>query len=407
MAALSESFALLANGNALGESKQKPPANHMRLHLLYLIHDVFHHARYHDQAAQSLKNVFIDLRPCISTLVKAFAATKSENGIIVKIWDVLTLWQRQQYLDDAGLQDLFDTIEGKATSDELGPSQPYTNEQDEKRNAPFVMPNLHGDPSTPFYDLPASNMMPHIIPNSSRPIDPQLVQPLQLRPGPAEKQLADALKSFLVDVEMLDHVGANGGVQIDVDDLGQIMDVDRNARTALGGDGYYGWSRRFCDGMKKGELVDDIVRSDSATAGYADDFNERNPWSRRSSADVSVGSRDSSRPSLSRRASARFRSLRSQSRSYSPPSPSNYRSSEAPKSPSAVPQQEGLRARSPPVDPRRDPLTRHLESHPSLNRVEAQRSFAAKNSHSPERPLVPPKPPNYRGPWPPPPPPID
>jgi hypothetical protein len=96
-------------------------------------------------------------------------------------------------------------------------------------------------------------MMPHIVPNSAIPIHPKLIKPLQFVAGPADESLVNALKDFMKEVECI------GGLEDDfdeanlrdIDELGQIIIKDLVSGEITGGDGYYGWSRSFCQKMKR------------------------------------------------------------------------------------------------------------------------------------------------------------
>ena len=380
----------------------------MRLSLLYLVHDIFHHIRYHNQGPQNLKEVFTHWRACIHALLKALAAVDPQDDLLVRTREVLDLWRSQQYLDDASLQGLRETADGRVVSGEAG-LETLPGDLDDRKDAPYIMPSSHGEASTPFYDLPASNMMPHIIPNSTRPIDPQLMRPLQFKAGLAEKELTEAMKIFLAEVEMLDHVGSTNGVHVDIDDLGQIIDLNRNLETKVGDHSYYGWSQRFCDGMKKGENIDDILRPRSPSEAFADHGANKESWSRRSSLNTSVGSNSSRGASPRRSGTARFETRRSpspsSSGSYSPPPPSAIRLSEDLKPVPAMTYPTGPRTRSPPVDPRRIPLPKPVVSNANITGITPPSSTIYGSTYQPESYGLPPRPPNYYGPWPPPPPP--
>ena len=120
----------------------------------------------------------------------------------------------------------------------------------ESTSAPFVMPAYHGDTAIAYYDLPAANMMPHIIPNSTTPIPTQLIRPLQFKAGPADTHLAEAVAHFLVDVEGMFMPSA-----IDDDETPRDWEInemgERSRRNVVHtAEGYYGWSRPFCEKMK-------------------------------------------------------------------------------------------------------------------------------------------------------------
>ena len=137
-------------------------------------------------------------------------------------------------------------------------------EKEKKKDLPFVMPSTHGDPLTPYYDLPAGNLMPHMIPNSTVPLQPESIKPLQFLAGPADDKLVTALQAFLDDVDRMYAVDKDDGRRnVDLDELGETVVRDEVTGEPVDGDTYYGWSREFCHQMKK-------RRSPSRGRSYSD-----------------------------------------------------------------------------------------------------------------------------------------
>lgn len=110
---------------------------------------------------------------------------------------------------------------------------------------------MHGDPTTPWYDLPAGNWLTVLEPNSTRPMNPAMIKPLVLAAGPADKNLADAVKRLLDDVERIYSKEASfDEPALDVSPMGEAIKVDEITGETFG-DTYYGWSRSFCEKMKQ------------------------------------------------------------------------------------------------------------------------------------------------------------
>jgi hypothetical protein len=104
------------------------------------------------------------------------------------------------------------------------------------------MPAMHGDPSTPWYDLPAGCWLPHIIPNKPIPIRPADIKPVRVQPGPASPRLIQAVKESIEYANRLyDSENPLDNASEDLDALGQVVNGER----------YYGWSVEFCENMKK------------------------------------------------------------------------------------------------------------------------------------------------------------
>ena len=424
--ALSESFQTALNKNVSSSNKVQGYSGRRRqLHILYLVNDILHHTRYHSDSPAAYSTFIGNFQSCLVDLFRAASGCSPETfpNQHRKIRELLGIWTTNDYLQSSLLKELGEAVSNAAQSGftamayDLKPANGMEHEAlgHEKRDAPFIMPASHGDPSTPFYDLPAGNMLPHIIPNSSLPINPQLVKPLQFMAGPADESLATIVKNFLANVESLDDLCCrDGGTDIDVDQLGQCVLRDEITGEVLDGEGYYGWSRAFCEKMKhRAEGVKYVSR----TVGPEDSVDEKSsPHKRRRYSDSgrsqsrgvsrssSLGSRENRRYRKGSRSSSRsrsgsrkrrqYRSLRSPSRSlsrstsYSPP-----QTISAFQPPSlATDPQIPLQAYRPGSSPRPLPLPQ---------------PFTQGFLHCPGgAPIPPPPPPNYQGQWPPPPPPM-
>ena len=394
--------------NGLPE-KKRPPPQRKQLHILYLVHDSLHHARHHARDPQAYGSVSVKLKECIQGLVRATSALDAGpySRHLRKLHDLIQLWEEADYFDASCIQELRDAGKGGHEVEKGGKEgmQEIASLSEDRKSHPYLMPASHGDASTPFYDLPAGNMMPHIIPNSTNPINPQLVRPLQFAAGPAEQDLASSVKAFLDDVDSLDHLSFEGiGEMVDVDELGQSIVRDKLTKEIVRAEGYYGWSRNFCEKMKRGEDIAGLSKDISDDSGDEVVWNSRKR--RRPNYSQSGSSRSRSRSLSSSRSQRysreRYRSLRSRSpsrspsRSYSPPSPPPNVVG-PPASSQALP--TSIPGRSPPRDPRRPPLlSRHGPAPPSAlsNPGPNPTSLGA---------AIPPRPPNYDGLWPPPPPP--
>ena len=334
------------------------------------------------------------------------------------ITDLLDTWEGEGYYQSSYIHKLRDTATNASkagyanTNEDSKLSEEALSE--EKKDASFILPPSHGDPSTPFYDLPAGNIMPHIMPNSARAINPQLVKALQFTAGPADESLVIAVKDFLRDVEALDPQGFEDlGNGTEIDELGQSVLSDEIARNIPEGEGYYGWSRAFCEKMKKGSGLGEIgmrvgrassidrslsprKRRRYSNSGSSRSWEKTMDRSRSSSlsSNSGAGRRNGRQSSKSRDLSTeqrRYRSLRSRSRSpsYSPPQTVSV-----------------LQRQSPPAKPQ--PMQRTQAQGPPLPPAPPfPHAFSKGFPLGPGGfPVPPPPPPNYHGPWPPPPPPM-
>lgn len=425
LVALSLSFSKTANGDNQKPAKGTTPSGRQRqLHILYLLNDLLHHTKYHIESPSSYSILTGNIQ---SYLVDLFGAASGYSlEVYVKqhkcITDLLDIWEEKGYYQSSYIQKLRDTVSNASkvgyanTGDDTKLSEETLIE--EKKNAPYILPPSHGDPLTPFYDLPAGNMMPHIVPNSARAINPQLVKALQFTAGPADEQLTLAVKDFLKDVESLDAASfGDREDDMDADELGQSVLGGEIVVNLLEGEGYYGWSRAFCEKMKKrgvglGDIGKIMGRAGSIDRSlsprkrrrYSESGSSRSrertmDRSRSSSLSSNQGSRrrngqrSSSRTRDLSGEQRRYRSLRSRSRSrspsYSPPQTvSVFQRPSPPAKPQPVQKTQSQGPSPPPSMPSPHPFSKGFPLGPG--RV----------------PIPPPPPPNYHGAWPPPPPPM-
>ena len=271
------------------------------------------------------------LEPHLSGMITTTASVDSSRfpKHHKKIDDLLNIWAKHDYFSSQYLDTLREAMRtaggsradaGIASVDaqSIPPGQMGTSNTE----TPFIMPATHGDLNTPYYDLPAANMLPHIVPNSSTPITPSLMRPLQLVAGPADPRLTNAVKNFLQDVECMyddNKDSTDEGIVVDVDEMGQPLVRDETSGDLVPLEAYYGWSIEFCEKMKRRK------RGDSEKG---DKQNGNRGRSRSSSRDGDMARK---RRRYSSSAEGRGRSVshdrsrshgeRGESRSYSPPLP--------------------------------------------------------------------------------------
>lgn len=430
--ALSESFTDGADdARSQSANRKNPSGRRKQLYILYLLNDLLHHTKYHIDSSSAHSTLASQMQSHLNDLFGSASTHRIEVYAMQhkKIQDILDLWDSNGYYQSSYIGKLRETATnaarlGHQSTDDASMAAKAAELEtlaEEKRDAPYIMPSSHGESSTPFYDLPAANMLPHIMPNSTTPINPQLVKPLQFVAGPAEESLTNAVKDFLRDIDSLDGVGLEDeGQTTDIDELGQWVMRDEITGDILGGDGYYGWSRVFCGRMRRrGTGLGDDPRSMERNSAvnrdlsprkrrYSDSDSSRRSRSMSRSRSDSVRSRQdrhrngqasvprsrsrSRSPSRETRPYRRFRSrTRSMSRScsYSPP-PVMPAKQETPQS----------------ADPRRFPRDRAQGPSPPQLLPFAHPFSQGFPPLGPSGLPVPPPPPNYKGPWPPPPPPI-
>ena len=394
------------NGRDDATSTQRCLAIHYKkLHILYLLHDTFHHARHHARGLQQYKILQAELKDCLQALVSV--SSHSDANIHSqhhrRLLDLLQLWEDERYWDKSFIQQLRDAANCRSLSGQSPSHKILEGDRlsEDRKSPPYIMPNSHGDSLTPFYDLPAGNMMAHIIPNSTNPINPQSVKPLQFATGKADSDLITSVKALLGEIDSMDLLTseATEGIIIDTDELGQSLIRDTYTEEIMRAEGYYGWSRGFCRKMKNGENLLTTSRKTPKDVSLEGGHEPRKRQRRKYSQSNTSRSRSSSGLRARSLSSGRYGGLRSQShsrsssQSYSPPPPPMSPVHDRSPAPQAT---SGTQRRSPPCDPRRLPPISQRLPIPSSAPSFLPPSFS---------PAIPPRPPNYEGPWPPPPPP--
>ncbi|KAK3308155.1 uncharacterized protein B0T15DRAFT_99326 [Chaetomium strumarium] len=254
LAALSKSFG--GEKDAVSPDSQRkrlPSAKRRRLHVLYILNDILYHVKHrnHDETfAQKLE-------PTLPVLVGSAASFKNCPKHIRKIHDLIGLWEEKGYFPRSFIQQLRTAVDEGLSLPKEGQNGDEADNSASAlakaaKTAPWVMPAMHGDPSIPWYDLPAGNWLPVLEPNSTRPMNPSMIKPLVLAQGPADKSLVEAVKNLLADVDRIYSKEANFDEPAsDINRLGERVEIDEITGETVGGDTYYGWSRAFCEKMKR------------------------------------------------------------------------------------------------------------------------------------------------------------
>ncbi|TDZ40048.1 Calcium homeostasis endoplasmic reticulum protein [Colletotrichum spinosum] len=424
VAALGKYLAALSNSFPSDEpsKKTKPSTRRKRLHVLYIINDVLYHTRVRDQDALFATEV----QPSLTPLFDGAASFRNCPKQARKLQDLLGLWESHAYFASDVIKSLRETVQeapngGKASE----AASQGTHEQTGSnlavkplKDAPYTIPSMHGDPNTPWYDLPAANWLPHLEPNSTKAMNPSMIKPLQLAPGPADKALAKAVKDLLADVEKIySKTGASQQPDqpTDLSELGERVVLDEITGEVVDGETYYGWSRGFCDKMKqrgKKPARPDTSRGRSRSSSRSRSYSRSGSPPAFKRRRVSPGSRGTScsrsrdrrrSPSPQRRGRYDYSRSRSPSRSRSRSdsrSRTRYRSrSRSPRrdrSPLPPNSRTGFNQNQPPPPPQ--PPLHHAPS--------AFSPYPPPPPNAPGFGFPPPPPPQgYQGAWPPPPPP--
>ncbi|KAI9721663.1 MAG: hypothetical protein M1828_005031 [Chrysothrix sp. TS-e1954] len=383
------------------------------LHILYLLHDLLHHAKHHlprsSNAHASLTKGLQDQLSGIISRARPSGSAPSHRKQQRRLEDLLTIWSDEYHFDPSTLDKLQRAAEASDAVQPTDESEPAK----APKNVPYTLPATHGDPSTPWYDLPAGNILPEITPNSTRPIHPNSIKPIQFKPGPPEPHLISAVETLLKDVETMytdESPLIDEGIVTDIDDMGQIMTKDEVTGVFRATESYYGWSIDFCEKMRKAKVDGPDALAFRAGLQRSESRSLSRSRSRSRSRSPHHKRRRSSSASSYRRERDR-QGRRSRSRTRSPS-----RSRQRRRSPSEPPRpQPHTRAPPPPSQPPFPPYNQ--PSAPPLHTPTSQISdpFPPQPAPPPQGPShqphnfpigpnglpIPPPPPFHNGPWPP------
>ncbi|KAK3714023.1 hypothetical protein LTR37_008052 [Vermiconidia calcicola] len=165
-------------GNTVGGRIQQPPdPSFIRLHILYIVHDVLTHYRIHTQTrSRSIRGYLSDevldlLRPDVCKLAELAACQgggKAPNTC-QSVLDLLTFWSKygilnQNHVDqmhDRALQAAeteWDAMLTKLAKDDENKVEEERRQKESKSK--WMVPDRHGvanDPTAPWHELPAAN----------------------------------------------------------------------------------------------------------------------------------------------------------------------------------------------------------------------------------------------------------
>ncbi|TGJ63475.1 hypothetical protein EYR41_011401 [Orbilia oligospora] len=239
-----------------------PSSRRRRLYILYLLNDTIHHTTFYSSppvpfgkgVEQFLKDLF------------GLAQDPTRKKQRARLENLLSIWSTKGYFSEAKISSWKDEI-GKSFLESTEPQEAISDSKDIKsKEQQVLLPALHGDPTAPYHDLPATTMLPLMRPNSPTPISTRSVKPIAMKSGPPSKQLSEAVDVFIKSVDKMWY-GGDMRVLSDVDELGvdiikpsdtqdeDFLDDPMGARNKE--EGYYGWSRGFAIQMtkrQKGEL---------------------------------------------------------------------------------------------------------------------------------------------------------
>ncbi|KAJ2905290.1 hypothetical protein MKZ38_005803 [Zalerion maritima] len=228
--------------SSVAGSGRQTSARRRRLHLLYVLSDVLYHTKIRD----GTNSFAAAIEGTLPRLVGNAAAFLDCPKQAKKIQDLLSLWQEKGYYSDETL-DKLKVVAREAPMTSLTTSKKDSTDDRALQNSedvPWALPSAHGDPSTPWYDLPAANWLPLLEPNSTRPMNPDMVRPLQMNSDVADQSLVDAVKCVLdFSHQIYSKDGSRANDNFNINDMGERVEIDEITGDVVSGETYYGWSR--------------------------------------------------------------------------------------------------------------------------------------------------------------------
>ncbi|KAG8355158.1 hypothetical protein FVEN_g6921 [Fusarium venenatum] len=188
-----------ALSKSLQDDGSRPSLKRRRLHLLYVINDVF----YHIITRNGNIEFAIPWDNALPALIASAAAFDNCPKHKKKLEDLIRLWDEQHYVNSKMITKLEEALASGIAPQNVQEPQISNVSLKLAKNAPFTLPSSHGDHSVPWYDLPATTWLPHLTPNSTKPMFPDQIRPIQLAPGPADKVLVTAVQDLLGEVERM------------------------------------------------------------------------------------------------------------------------------------------------------------------------------------------------------------
>lgn len=321
-------------------TQPRASAKRRRLHMLYLLHDLLHHTKYHLDGNAAFSTVSGSLQPFMVDLLGHAAAYDRQKHPKhhSRLDQLLGYWSDHKYFSFDLIQQLREVVRNGATtepapspSNDVSVGEADPTKKQSRKDAPVIVPPTHGDSAIPRHDLPAGNLVPHVIPNSSIPVYADSMKPLQFMAGPAAAELVHTLKSFLnaedeaTGTEDLAH--DEGGRNV-INGLALVVPQNETARD-YDSEAYFAWAPAF--GQQTQEISPGSSPSRSSRSRSRSHSRARNELKRRRDSDSPLsrdGRRSVSPPwKQSRRddhEEFRDRSRSPRESSYSPPPPTQF-----------------------------------------------------------------------------------
>ncbi|KAF4974981.1 hypothetical protein FZEAL_8165, partial [Fusarium zealandicum] len=231
-----------ALSKSLQDDGSRPSVKRRRLHILYVVNDVLYNV-VKRRGDSKFVTAWDGVLPGLIASAASFDNCPKHKK---KIESLIQLWDENEYFTPDLIAKFKDALANGIVSQPAPDAQISNTPIKLAKEAPYALPSSHGDPSTSWYDLPAATWLPHLTPNSTKPMIPDLIRPIQLAPGPADKVLVSAVQGLLGEVERMfsKEQKWNDEPGVDLNELGERVILDEITGEIIGGETYYGWSRQ-------------------------------------------------------------------------------------------------------------------------------------------------------------------
>ncbi|KAF2455653.1 hypothetical protein BDY21DRAFT_349937 [Lineolata rhizophorae] len=222
-----------------------------RVHILYVLNELLHHAKNHETPPTTYATITGNLHPHVIDLVGlAVAAQPAKKKWPAKIKTLLSLWESCGYYSTQDIDKLREAADNAANpAPDASAVKLPVSEKDVSKNkasdgdAPRSLPEYHGDWSTPWYDMPAASFVARIVPGRKVALGHSKTKPLKMNAGP----VLEEVKTTIKDISKYANASPEEDVvaATEVDGMGLYSEPGDATREMEGNNNYYGWSAEF------------------------------------------------------------------------------------------------------------------------------------------------------------------
>jgi hypothetical protein len=204
-----------------------------------------------------LRSVEAAFKPHLLKLFSYASSLRTRNNkyFLGKIQDIVENWKIRKYYTDDFLDKLAVVVKNAGNLGGIEEIEQEGKEQEDedatgtRKEAPYQLPKSHGDPSMPWYHLPAGVMLHSMSLYPHSAIHESDMKPIPLKAGPARPDLENAVRSLLEKASRLDEEGDDQTEMVDINIMGQKTFRNRETGVETKEDTYYGFTKEFADAL--------------------------------------------------------------------------------------------------------------------------------------------------------------